>query len=144
MRCTKSAPDLSSLSERVSEIVSTAIFSGTNCLVSSSPGIGTPLLTPTLGPGAVPCQAARASLSPCGRGQTLQRGRRQRIAAIHLAAIEAVGEPALALFRGAVGEGVGHHIALRLLLQPVVADRGRGLQGLVDVAGVEEAVLGLG
>src|SRR5580658_9066746 len=42
MRCTSTAPDLSSLSERVSEIVSTAIFSGTNCLVSSSPGIGTP------------------------------------------------------------------------------------------------------
>src|SRR3984957_6110273 len=50
MRWTSTAPDLSSLSERVSEIVSTAIFSGTNCLVSSSPGIGTPLLTLDYGP----------------------------------------------------------------------------------------------
>src|SRR5579862_101664 len=39
MRCTRTAPDLSSLSERESEIVSTAILSGTNCLVSSSPGM---------------------------------------------------------------------------------------------------------
>ena len=59
MRCTSTAPDLSSLSERVSEIVSTAIFSGTNCLVSSSPGIGTPLLAPTLRPPAARCKAVR-------------------------------------------------------------------------------------
>src|SRR5581483_11936327 len=39
MRCTSNAPDLSSLSERVSEIVSTAILSGTNCLDSSRPAI---------------------------------------------------------------------------------------------------------
>ncbi len=32
MRCTSSAPDLSSFSVRVSETVSTAILSGTNCL----------------------------------------------------------------------------------------------------------------
>jgi hypothetical protein len=34
---------LSSLSERVSEIVSTANFSGTNCFDSSIPGIDVPL-----------------------------------------------------------------------------------------------------
>src|SRR5580700_2310902 len=78
------------------------------------------------------------------RRPALQRTRRQRIAARNLAAIEAGLEPALALFRGAVGEGVGHDVALHLFLQPVVADRGRGLQGLVDVAGVEEIVLLLG
>src|SRR5580704_7055262 len=61
MRWTSTAPDLSSLSERVSEIVSTAIFSGTNCLVSSSPGIGTPLLTPTLRPPAARCKAPGGS-----------------------------------------------------------------------------------
>src|ERR1700731_2929810 len=89
-------------------------------------------------------QASRVSLSPCGRDQTLQRTRRDRIAGRDLAAVEAVGEPALALLRRAVGEGVGHDVALHLLLQPVVADRGRGLQGLVDVAGIEEMMLLLG
>src|SRR5580692_6342268 len=38
------------------------------------------------------------------RRRALQRTRRQRIAARNLAAIEAVGEPALALLGGAVGE----------------------------------------
>src|SRR3984957_14031823 len=89
-------------------------------------------------------QAARTSLSPrAGRGKS-ERTRRDRIAGRDLAAVKAAGEPALALFRRAVGEGVGHDIALHLLLQPVVADRGRGLQGLVDVAGIEEMVLLLG
>src|SRR5580692_8385881 len=86
------------------------------------------------------------STSPRTRGEvnSSERIRRQRVAAIDLAAIEAGLEPALALLGGAVGEGVGHDIALHLLLQPVVADRGRGLQGLIDVAGVEEMVLLLG
>src|SRR5580700_12053641 len=72
------------------------------------------------------------------RRSALQRTRRQRIATRNLAAIEAVLEPALALFRRAVGERVGHDIALHLFLQPVVADRGCGLQRLVDVARIEE------
>jgi len=42
IRWTRSAPDLSSLRLRLSEIVSTANLSGTNSLVSSSPGIATP------------------------------------------------------------------------------------------------------
>src|SRR3984957_4923109 len=61
MRWTSTAPDLSSLSERESEIVSTAIFSGTNCLVSSSPGIGTPLPTSTLRLPAARCKASGGS-----------------------------------------------------------------------------------
>ena len=40
MRSASSAPDLSSASSRVSETVSTAILSGTNCRVSSMPGMG--------------------------------------------------------------------------------------------------------
>src|SRR5262249_2410517 len=50
-------------------------------------------------------------------------------------------EPALALFSAAMGEGVRHHIALHFLLQAIVADRGRCLQRLIDVAGIEEFVL---
>src|SRR5580700_7005598 len=82
--------------------------------------------------------------SRSARRRALQRTRRQRIAARNLAAVEAGLEPAFALFRGAVGEGVGHDVALHLFLQAVVADRGRGLQRLVDVAGFEEVVLALG
>ena len=43
-----------------------------------------------------------------------------------------------------MGEGIRHHIALHLFFQAVVADRGSGLQRLIDVAGVEEVVLLLG
>src|SRR5437899_3146499 len=39
MRSASVAPDLSSASSRVSDTVSTAIFSGTNCLLSSIPGM---------------------------------------------------------------------------------------------------------
>src|SRR5262245_63459767 len=56
--------------------------------------------------------------------QDLELRRRKRVAARHRAALQAGGEPAHALLRGAVGEGVGHDAALRLLLQPVVADGG--------------------
>ena len=60
--------------------------------------------------------------------------RREGIAGRHLALFQADREPALALRRGAMGEGVGHDVAARLLLQAVVADRRRGLQGCFDVA----------
>ena len=43
MRSTKIAPDLSSVRSRVSETVSTAMRSGTNCLLSSMPGMEAPL-----------------------------------------------------------------------------------------------------
>src|SRR5580700_4417355 len=83
--------------------------------------------------------------SPRTRGEVRsERTRRQRIAARNLAAVEAGLEPALALFRGAVGEGVGHDVALHLLLQPVVADRGCGLQRLIDIARIEEVAFLLG
>ena len=57
--------------------------------------------------------------------------------------LEAGHEPALALLRGAVGEAVGHHVALRLPLQRVVADRGGGAQRGFDVAGLDERRLSL-
>ena len=40
-----------------------------------------------------------------------------------------------------MGEGVGHDIALRLLLQAVVADRRSSLQSLIDIAWIEEVML---
>src|SRR5580700_6875564 len=123
MRCTRSAPDLSSLIERVSETVSTAILSGMNFLVSSKPGM--------------------RQLQTRARRALLQRVRRQRIAGGDFAGVKAVHEPALALLRCAVGERVRHDVTLHLLLQAVVADGGGRLHGLIDVAGLEEGELGL-
>src|SRR3990167_6613521 len=42
-------------------------------------------------------------------------------------------EPAHALLRGAVGEGVRHHLAARLLLQAVIADGVGGVQRFFDI-----------
>src|SRR5579862_2224805 len=74
---------------------------------------------PAAAVGPHPPRYARRT-SPARGEVKLQRARRQRIAAVHLAAVEAVLEPALTLFRGAVSEGIRHHVALHLLLQPVV------------------------
>src|SRR4051812_10269218 len=109
-------PDLSSSSLRVSEIVSTAIFSGTNGRLSSMPGM------------------RQALIRPC----------RKRVAGLQRAFPEAGHEPALPLLGRAVGEALRHHGALRLPLQRVVADRRGGLQCRIDVARIEEALLRLG
>ena len=40
-----------------------------------------------------------------------------------------------------MGEGVGYHIALRLLFQAVIADGRSSLQSLIDIAWIEEVML---
>src|SRR5476649_633233 len=110
MRSASVLPDLSSVSSRVSDTVSTAILSGTNCRVSSMPGITV----------------------------SLKRCRRESIAGGQFALREAGGEPALALFCRAVGKRVRHDTPLHLFLQRVVADGARGLQRRVDVTGIEK------
>src|SRR5277367_1447286 len=102
MRSASVAPDLSSASERVSDTVSTAMRSGTNALLSSTPGIGEPR-----------CRAATSDVV-----------RPERVAGGDVALFQPGREPALALRGGTVGEGVRHHAAGRLALQRVVADRG--------------------
>ena len=57
----------------------------------------------------------------------------ERVALVHVAALEAGREPALALRGGAVRPLVGVDLALRLALDAVVADRRRGAQGVVDL-----------
>src|SRR5579872_4839529 len=110
MRCVSTAPDLSSLIERVSEIVSTAILSGTKRLVSSIPGMVCAFLRQiTAADGPLQMGAAPPS----------ERARRERIAGRHVAVLEAVREPALALLGRAVSERIRHRVALRLLLQAV-------------------------
>src|SRR5688572_19899506 len=80
--------------------------------------------------------AARAR-RPSNAAGGLERGGRERIAALRVAGVEAAPEPALALLGAAVREGLRHHAPLALLLQAVVADRRRGGQRLLDVAGLE-------
>src|SRR5712691_5029593 len=106
MRSVRVAPDLSSASSRVSETVSTANFSGTNGFVSSKPGMV----------------------------RSLELRTTEGVAARHRTALEPGVEPAHALFGRAVGECVGDDVALRLPLQAVVADGGRGLERSFDVA----------
>src|SRR6202165_5173781 len=106
MRSTRVAPDLSSARSRVSEIVSTANFSGTNGFVSSRPGIV----------------------------RSLELRAPKGVAACHSTALEPGVEPAHALLGRAVGECVGADVAFPLQLQAVVADGGRGLEHSFDVA----------
>src|SRR3954469_11933158 len=61
-------------------------------------------------------------------------GGRKRIAGLETAALQAGLEPAHALRRTAVRERIRHDDAARLTLQPVVADRARGVQALLDIA----------
>src|SRR6185295_20191825 len=58
----------------------------------------------------------------------LEAGGGEGVAVLRAPGIEAALEPAHALRRGAVREGLGHHATLRLLLQAIVADRGGGVQ----------------
>src|SRR3954452_3190029 len=67
--------------------------------------------------------------------------RRERVAGAWLAALVAGAEPLGALGRRAVGERVGADRAGRLALEAVVAHGAGGGQGLVDVAGLEVALL---
>src|SRR5262249_29707389 len=98
-------PDLSSAASRVSEIVSTAIFSGTNCRLSSMPAIAVPL-------------------NLAGEG----------IARRYLSLFQPSHEPALPLRRRAVGKSIRHDVTARLLLKTIIADRRCGLHRRLDIA----------
>src|SRR5437762_4552857 len=131
-------PDLSSASERVSEIVNTAMLSGTNCLVSSIEDMTAPLLVmPGLVPGINVLQL-RKSKDMDGRDEPghddpclstmVQRSRAKRIAGLHAALLIAGHEPLLSLRGGTVRERVRHHSPGGPPLQRIVADRGRRRQ----------------
>src|SRR6185503_6385488 len=62
----------------------------------------------------------------------------ERVARLEPAALEPRAEPAHPLRRAAVREGLGVDLAAGLLLQPVVADRGRRGDRALDVAGLEQ------
>src|SRR5262245_815142 len=74
-----------------------------------------------------------------------QRFAGERIALPDVAGLQPSAEPADSLVRASVGERVGHDIPLSLALQPVVADRRRGTERRLDVAGFEDlaALLGM-
>src|SRR5439155_15775392 len=64
-----------------------------------------------------------------------------RITRVQSSLVVTVLEPAAALLRGAVSEGLRHDIALRLPLQIVIADSSGGTERLVDIADVEDTFL---
>src|SRR3546814_4000688 len=66
------------------------------------------------------------------------------VAGAQVARLQALPEPVLPLSGGSVGEGIGRHPALRLLLQGVVADGAGRAQGLVDVALFQDLHGGVG
>src|SRR6266851_735783 len=151
-------PDLSSASERVSEIVSTAMSSGTNFLDSSMEDIA--LYSSCPGPGAasftllrsagthsqLTFHGPRISRAPAnalrrvrGTSTRLQITRAEGIAGLHRALLIAGHEPLLSLRGGTVGKRIRHHPPGRLPLQRIVADRRCRGQRCIDVAGFEEA-----
>src|SRR6476659_8036110 len=144
MRSINVAPDLSSSSARVSEIVSTAIFSGTNCLLLSIPWC---ILTHKL----VLARKRRASAkrprdaaSFWSRHSTISKLRGgEGVAACDRTGAEAGIEPALALLGASMRERVRNHVAARASLQRVIADRGGGTQRGLDVARFDECGLPL-
>ena len=68
--------------------------------------------------------------------------RPEGVAGLHVAGLEADFEPLHALRRGAMCKALGNHMALRLLLDHVVADLAGGVEAFLDVAGLQ-AVLEL-
>src|SRR2546426_274451 len=82
-------------------------------------------------------QLWRSARGPTAR-ESLQVRRVERIAGPDGAFAETGRKPALALFGAAVGEGIRHHVAGRLALQRVVADRRRGPHRRLDVARLDE------
>src|SRR5439155_7160017 len=83
-------------------------------------------------------RSARAA--PARRSQVPGIARRERVARVEPPALEPGAEPAHALRRGAVGECLGVDLAAGLLLQPIVADRGRRGERLLDVAGLQQVL----
>src|SRR5262245_26319156 len=79
------------------------------------------------------CERARGG--HCARSEL--RGV-EGVAGVELSRSQPGHEPAGALRRGAMGEGVGYDIALALPLQPVITDGRGGLQSGLDVAGLDE------
>src|SRR5688572_1908085 len=73
----------------------------------------------------------------------LKTRRPERVALARIPALEAPPEPPYALGGRPVGEGVRRDVAARLLLETVIADGARGLEGLLDVALLEDLELPL-
>src|SRR5437868_3211953 len=66
------------------------------------------------------------------------------VAPAQVAGLDPPREPLHALLARAVGEGLRRHAALRLPLQPVVADGRRGIERLLHVARLEDVARALG
>src|SRR5437868_7605633 len=82
--------------------------------------------------------------APSGMTASKLRGRREGVASLHGAGFQAGLKPALALLRRAVRKRVRNGVALRLLLQPIVADRRRGFHRGFDIARLDQVPLLVG
>src|SRR5690349_8170170 len=82
------------------------------------------------------CESQRLTL-PTRRRTQLQGVGVESVAGGNLPALQPIREPARALRRGAVRKAVGNDIALRLLLQGIVADRGGGPERILHIALLE-------
>src|SRR6185436_5454054 len=86
-----------------------------------------------------PAVASEEIVCQSATEETLERRRRERVAIAGRTRLVAVREPVLTLGRRSVRETLGVHASLRLSLNPVVTDGGRGIESVVDV-GVRELV----
>src|SRR5215212_1923083 len=69
-----------------------------------------------------------------GTSTRSRRIRREGVALLRAAGLQALFEPTDPLRRAAMSKGVRHHYAARLPLQPVVPDRGGGVHRRLDIA----------
>src|SRR5262249_22192338 len=74
-----------------------------------------------------------------GRAVAASQLRRGKCVAVRdFARLQSGIEPALALLRAAMSKTIRHHVALRALLQRVIADRRRGAHRRFYVAGLDK------
>src|SRR5436190_11830179 len=76
-----------------------------------------------------------------GASACLEPVRREGVAGVDAARLEALAEPADARLGRPVREGLGPHAGARVARELVVADRGGGVEALLDVSPLEHLAL---
>src|SRR6516164_3040525 len=90
-----------------------------------------------------PASSAEGDVSK-SPAEPLQLNCLKRVATCNLPRFQSGNEPAGALLRSTVREGIGHHLSLDLPLQPIIANGRRRLHCRFYVAGFDELPLFLG
>ncbi|OMP12851.1 hypothetical protein COLO4_02680, partial [Corchorus olitorius] len=102
--------------------------------ILSDPAVGSAASGAVMSPPPMPCS---------GRSVLADRGV-EGVALCRVAGFQATAQPAHPLFRGAMGEAVGHHAAGGLALERIVADRLRGGHAFLHVAGLQTVAIACG